>query len=170
MASSILLRSARSALKAANIASRCLPATGATAWTAAPVPLNQRLGSVATIFSSGYHGNRELALKIARERAAVKVTEDIINSEDKLLSLFLRWLSINEHHFDVDDRKAFKERFEIFKESARRVHKHNQTKSSCILGLTYFSDLTQDECADMSFKVYPKKEVKKEVYIGLSDC
>ncbi|KAI3904203.1 hypothetical protein MKW98_009883 [Papaver atlanticum] len=161
MATWILLRSARSAVKAVNIASRCLPATGAKAWTAA-VPLSQRLGSVATIFS--YRGDRELELKIARERAAVKVTDDIINSEDKLLALFLRWLSINEHHFDVDDRKAFKERFEIFKEAARRVHQHNQTKSSCILMLTYFSDLTPDECADLSFKVYPKKEVKKEVY------
>ncbi|RZC87891.1 hypothetical protein C5167_026112 [Papaver somniferum] len=106
-----------------------------------------------------------MALKIAREREAVKVTDDIINSEDKLLALFLRWLSINEHHFDVDDRKAFKERFEIFKKTARRVHKHNQTKSSCILGLTYFSDLTPDECVNLSYKVYPKKEVKKEVYI-----
>ncbi|KAI3851393.1 hypothetical protein MKX03_020381 [Papaver bracteatum] len=164
MATSILLISARDALKSANITSRCLPATGATAWTAA-LPMSQRLGSVATIFSSAYRGNRKLALKIARERASVKVTDDIINSEDKLLALFLRWLSINEHHFDVDDRKAFKERFEIFKDAARRVHQHNQTKSSCILVLTYFSDLTPDECADMSFKVYPKKEVKKEVYI-----
>ncbi|RZC92942.1 hypothetical protein C5167_036189 [Papaver somniferum] len=165
MATSILLRSARSAVKAANIASRCLPATGAKAWTAA-IPLSWRLGSVATIFSIGYPGcNQKLALKIAREREAVKVTDDIINSEDKLLALFLRWLSINEHHFDVDDRKAFKERFEIFKKTARRVHKHNQTKSSCILVLTYFSDLTPYECAHLSYKVYPKKEVKKEVYI-----
>ncbi|KAI3924280.1 hypothetical protein MKW98_032481 [Papaver atlanticum] len=49
MATSILLRSARSALKSTDSVSRCMPATGAIAWTAAS-PLSKRLGNVARLF------------------------------------------------------------------------------------------------------------------------
>ncbi|KAI3953048.1 hypothetical protein MKW92_049838 [Papaver armeniacum] len=50
MATLILQRSARSAQKSTDLASRCLLANGATAWTAKT--LSQRLGSVARLFSS----------------------------------------------------------------------------------------------------------------------
>ncbi|KAI3992864.1 hypothetical protein MKX01_034214 [Papaver californicum] len=80
-----------------------------------------------------YRNNHNFMLKW---RFSLKVTDDIVNSEAKLQALFLRWLKYNEHHFDVEDGKAFKERFETFKDRARFVNQHNKTSSSFICGLT----------------------------------
>ncbi|KAI3981852.1 hypothetical protein MKX01_017269, partial [Papaver californicum] len=102
------------------------------------------------------------------EREDLKVTDDIINSEAKLhVVFFLKWLAFNEHnHFDLEDEKAFKERFGIFKDTARFINQHNKSRSSSIYGftpyssicgLTPFADLTLDEFASSSWKSYPKK-------------
>ncbi|KAI3875583.1 hypothetical protein MKX03_021485 [Papaver bracteatum] len=151
MATSSLLRSARSALKPADLASRCLPATGTTAWTAIP------LGQSCRLFSTTLYS---VSPKRAELREALKVTDDILNSEAKLRALFKKWLSLNEvHHFDVEDRKAFEERFAIFKGKARHVNQHYKKNSTYTLMLTQFADLTKEEFVRMKFKVYPKKEV-----------
>ncbi|KAI3992860.1 hypothetical protein MKX01_034210 [Papaver californicum] len=73
MATSILLRSARSALKSTDLASRCMPATGATAWTA--TPLSQRLGSVARLFSSKPPGNDVIGIDLGTTNSCVSVME-----------------------------------------------------------------------------------------------
>ncbi|KAI3867726.1 hypothetical protein MKX03_021852 [Papaver bracteatum] len=158
MATSILVRSARSALKSADLASRCLPATGTTTWTA------MSMGQSFRLFSSLYHCSPELA----KRDEALKVTDDILNSEAKLRALFKKWLSLNtEHHFDVEDRKAFEERFAIFKGKAQYVHQHNKKgDSTYTLGLTPFADLTREESGRQRYKVYPKKEVP-ESYLNV---
>ncbi|KAI3879693.1 hypothetical protein MKW92_010825 [Papaver armeniacum] len=152
MANSILVRSARCALKSADLASRCLPATGTTAWTAMP------LGQSYRLFCQLYQYSPEQA----KRREALKVTDDILKSEAELRALFKKWLSLSRiHHFDVEDRKAFEERFAIFKGKAHYVHQHNKKgDSTYTLGLTPFADLTREEFAGIvKFKVYPKKEV-----------
>ncbi|RZC60285.1 hypothetical protein C5167_022049 [Papaver somniferum] len=73
MATSILLRSARSALKSTDLASRCLPTTGAAAWTARP--LSQRLGSVARLFSSKPPGNDVIGIYLGTTNSCVAVME-----------------------------------------------------------------------------------------------
>ncbi|KAI3884681.1 hypothetical protein MKX03_016129 [Papaver bracteatum] len=52
----------------------------------------------------------------------LEVTDDIVSSESKLHALYLKWLSYFDHHFDVEDEKAFKERFENFKKAARSIN------------------------------------------------
>ncbi|KAI3909125.1 hypothetical protein MKW92_042768 [Papaver armeniacum] len=84
MATSILLRSARSALKSTDLASRCMPATGAAAWTARP--LSQRLGSVARLFSSKPLGNDVIGIDLGTTNSCVavmdgKIAKVIENSE-----------------------------------------------------------------------------------------
>ncbi|RZC44145.1 hypothetical protein C5167_037090 [Papaver somniferum] len=91
-------------------------------------------------------------------REDLKVTDYIVNSEAKLHALFLKWLAFNEDtHFDLEDGKAFKERFGIFKETARFINQHNKTGSPTICGLTPFADLTLDEFASRSWKTFSKK-------------
>ncbi|KAI3897038.1 hypothetical protein MKX03_015862 [Papaver bracteatum] len=153
MSVSFLLRSARSALKCNDLASRRLPATGATTWTASP--LSQRLGSTVRLISND---DTDFQLELAKQREALEVTDDIVNSEAKLHALFLTWLSYNEHHFDVEDEKAFKERFEIFKNTARFVNQHNKSGSSSTCELNQYADMTHEEYAFWKWKVYPKKE------------
>ncbi|MCL7027044.1 hypothetical protein MKW94_028112, partial [Papaver nudicaule] len=80
----------------------------------------------------------------------LEVTDDIVNSEAKLHSLFLRWLSHFKPHFDVEDDKAFKERFEIFKGTARFINQHNNSCSSFTCGLNQFAAMTRDEIARRS--------------------
>ncbi|KAI3870102.1 hypothetical protein MKW92_031136, partial [Papaver armeniacum] len=74
MATSILLRSARSALKSTDLASRCMPATGATAWTAAS-PLSKRLGNVARLFSSKALGDDVIGIDLGTTNSCVAVME-----------------------------------------------------------------------------------------------
>ncbi|MCL7044648.1 hypothetical protein MKW94_020521, partial [Papaver nudicaule] len=76
MATSILLRSARSALKSTDLATRCLPVTGATAWPAAP--LSQRLGSLgsfARLFSTKPPGNDVIGIDLGTTNSCVAVME-----------------------------------------------------------------------------------------------
>ncbi|KAI3850460.1 hypothetical protein MKW98_000270 [Papaver atlanticum] len=87
----------------------------------------------------------------------LQVNDDTVNSEAKLHGLFLKWLSFNDHHFDVEDEKAFKERFENFKDTAQFVNKWNKSGYSSTFGLNPFSDLTCHEFATCSWKIYPKK-------------
>ncbi|KAI3885702.1 hypothetical protein MKX03_027895 [Papaver bracteatum] len=95
----------------------------------------------------------------AKLREGLKViTDDIVNSEAKLHSLFLKWLAYNElSHFNLEDEKAFRERFGIFKDTARFINQHNKSGSPTICGLTPFADLTLDEFGSSSWKTYPKK-------------
>ncbi|XP_026419014.1 heat shock 70 kDa protein, mitochondrial-like isoform X1 [Papaver somniferum] len=74
MATSILLRSARSALKSTDLASRCMPATGATAWTAAS-PLSKRLGNIARLFSSKAIGDDVIGIDLGTTNSCVAVME-----------------------------------------------------------------------------------------------
>ncbi|KAI3924256.1 hypothetical protein MKW98_032457 [Papaver atlanticum] len=145
-----LRSSARNALKSqALAANRCLPVNRATSW---PVtPLRQGLGSAARLFCSSIASGPELA------KDWPEVTDDILNSEAKLHALFLTWLSYNDHHFDVEDEKAFTKRFEIFKDTARRVNQHYKSGFSFTCGLTCFADLTTKDRTTRSWKIYPKK-------------
>ncbi|KAI3916106.1 hypothetical protein MKW98_004547 [Papaver atlanticum] len=96
--------------------------------------------------------------KLAEElRPDLKVTDDIVSSESKLHALYLKWLSYFDHHFDVEDEKAFKERFEIFKKTARHVNQWNKGGHLSTCGLNQFSDLTDEEYGYWSWKIYPKK-------------
>ncbi|KAI3873111.1 hypothetical protein MKX03_031487 [Papaver bracteatum] len=116
MATSILLRYGGSALRSTDLATRCLPAiTGATGMTALPL-ISQRSGNMARLFSS-----RPPVITLERKEydKVIEVTDDIVNFEAKLYALFLKWLSHNESHFDIEDKEAFKKRFEIFKDEAR---------------------------------------------------
>ncbi|KAI3842407.1 hypothetical protein MKW92_022581 [Papaver armeniacum] len=160
MAASFLLRSARSALKCGDLASGRPSATGAAAWTASP--LSRRLGSAVRLISAKplakeSDDDTAFLLELAKQREALEVTDDIVNSDAKLHALFLTWLSYNEHHFDVEDKKAFKERFEIFKDTARFVNDHNKSGSSSTCELNQYADMTQEEYAFWKWKVYPKK-------------
>ncbi|KAI3867727.1 hypothetical protein MKX03_021853 [Papaver bracteatum] len=162
MATSSLLRSARSALNHADLASRCLPAsTGTTSWTAIPLGQSCILFSKCYMFmcNSLYQYSPEQAKR--REGKTLKVTDDILKFEAKIRALFKKWLSLSTvHHFDVEDRKAFEERFAIFKGKAWYVHQHNKKgDSTYTLGLTPFADLTREESGRMRYQVYPKKEV-----------
>ncbi|KAI3903413.1 hypothetical protein MKW98_032067 [Papaver atlanticum] len=96
-------------------------------------------------------------LKVKKLREDLEVTDDIANSEAKLLALFLKWLSYFDHHFDVEDEKAFKFRFGIFKESALFCNWWNKSGRSSTCGLNEFSDMTWEEFANSSWKTYPKK-------------
>ncbi|KAI3867728.1 hypothetical protein MKX03_021854 [Papaver bracteatum] len=157
MGTSSLLRSARSALKHADLPSRCLPAnTSTTSWTAIP------LGQSCRLFSGS---NNPCTISLAK-----KVTDDILKSEAKLRALFKKWLSLSTiHHFDVEDRKAFEERFAIFKGKVWYVHQHNKKgDSTYTLGLTPFADLTREESGRMRYQVYPKKEVP-ESYLDVQE-
>ncbi|KAI3832580.1 hypothetical protein MKW98_002126 [Papaver atlanticum] len=96
-------------------------------------------------------------LEILKLREDLEITDDIVNSEAKLHALYLKWLSYFDHHFDVADEKAFKERFEIFKKSARDVNQWNKSGHSSTCGLNRYSDMTDEEFVSCSWKTYPKK-------------
>ncbi|KAI3848300.1 hypothetical protein MKX03_003068, partial [Papaver bracteatum] len=74
MATSILLRSARSALKSTDLAFRCMPATGATACTVAS-SLSKRLGNVARLFSSKALGDDVIGIDLGTTNSCVAVME-----------------------------------------------------------------------------------------------
>ncbi|KAI3850461.1 hypothetical protein MKW98_000271, partial [Papaver atlanticum] len=96
--------------------------------------------------------------KLEFEKLHEEVNDDTVNSEAKLHGLFLKCLSFNDHHFDVEDEKAFKERFENFKDTARFINQHNKSGSSFTCGLNEFSDLIlQEFLTAYSWKIYPKK-------------
>ncbi|KAI3899552.1 hypothetical protein MKW92_001333 [Papaver armeniacum] len=73
MATSILLRSARSALRSTDLASGCLPATGATARMAKP--FSQRSGSVARLFSSKPLGDDLIVSDLGTSNSCEAATE-----------------------------------------------------------------------------------------------
>ncbi|KAI3938973.1 hypothetical protein MKW92_016786 [Papaver armeniacum] len=158
MGTSIVLRSVRSALKSTELATISLPTTGATTLTTL---ISQRLGSSARLFSSNVSD-----LELAKQREALEVIDDIVNSEAKLHALFMKWILYYDHlHFDLEDDKAFKERFCIFKDTARMIHQHNKSGSSFTCGLNRHSDLTIKEFATKSWKKYPNKA--KQVTTGI---
>ncbi|MCL7043349.1 hypothetical protein MKW94_022144, partial [Papaver nudicaule] len=92
-------------------------------------------------------------LDCAKLRKDLEVTDDIVNSETKLHALFLKWLSyFNKPHFvdfDVEDEKAFKMRFEIFKRTARFINEENKS-GSFTYGLNQFAVMTRAEYARRS--------------------
>ncbi|RZC77233.1 hypothetical protein C5167_001359 [Papaver somniferum] len=147
MATSILLRSARSALRSTDLVARCLPAAtiGATGMTAMPL-ISQRSGNMARLFSSK-PPNTVTTLERKEYDEVFDVTDDIVSSEAKLHAFFLKWLSHNKSHFDIEDEEAFKERFEIFKGHARSVNAWNKGGHSYICGINPYSDLTSEEFA-----------------------
>ncbi|KAI3954769.1 hypothetical protein MKW98_002875 [Papaver atlanticum] len=135
MATSILLRYARSALRSTDLATRCLHAiTGATGMTAIPL-ISQRSGNMARLFSSR-PPNTVTTLEPEEYDKVFEVTDDIANSEAKLHALFLKWLSHNESHFDIED-----------KDEARYVNEWNKGGHSSTCGRNAFSDLTCQEFA-----------------------
>ncbi|KAI3893363.1 hypothetical protein MKX03_017077 [Papaver bracteatum] len=73
MATSILLRSARSALRSTDLASGCLPVTGATARMAKP--FSQRSGSVARLFSSKPLGDDLIVSDLGTSNSCEAATE-----------------------------------------------------------------------------------------------
>ncbi|KAI3842406.1 hypothetical protein MKW92_022580 [Papaver armeniacum] len=161
MAASFLLRSSRSALKCGDLASGRLPATGATGWTAIPL-ISQSFGSVAMLFSSNVSN-----LALAKQREDLLVTDDIVNSEAKLKALFLKWLSYNDHHFDVEDERSFKTRFNIFKVRSCFVNEYNKRGYSSIIELNQFSDLTkEEERAFLPWMTY-EKEANQVIASGI---
>ncbi|KAI3837069.1 hypothetical protein MKW98_005402 [Papaver atlanticum] len=128
-------------------------ATGATAWTAIPL-ISQRSGSMARLFSSK-PPRTVVTLERKEYDKVFEVTDDIVSSEAKLHAFFLKWLSHNEGHFDIEDKVAFKARFEIFKEHARSVNAWNKGGHSYTCGINPYSDLTSGEFA--SGQIDPKK-------------
>ncbi|KAI3901730.1 hypothetical protein MKW92_039258 [Papaver armeniacum] len=97
----------------------------------------------------------------------LEVTDDIVNSGAKLHALYLKWLSYFDHHFDVEDEKAFKFRFAIFKDNALFINQWNKSGRSSTCGLNDFSDMTSGEVATSSWKTYPKKA--NQVIAGIAD-
>ncbi|KAI3993441.1 hypothetical protein MKX01_002454 [Papaver californicum] len=74
---------------------------------------------------------------ITYSKADLKVTEDILKSQDELLALYWKWISIyrpnvydfgNDKFKDLDFQKMFTKRFDKFKDTARMIHKVNNTK------------------------------------------
>ncbi|KAI3882754.1 hypothetical protein MKW92_003003 [Papaver armeniacum] len=108
-----------------------------------------------------------------QERAKLRedlkvINDDVVNSEAKLHTLFVKWLAYSEDtHFDLEDEKAFRERFGIFKGTARFINRHNKSGSPTICGLTPFADLTLDEFGSRTWKTYPKKP--NQVIPGIFD-
>ncbi|KAI3855432.1 hypothetical protein MKX03_025390 [Papaver bracteatum] len=98
-------------------------------------------------------------LKLKKLREDLEVTDDIANSEAKLHALFLKWLSYFDYHFDLEDEKAFKFRFGLFKDNARFINQWNKSGRSSTCGLNQFSDMTSNEIANNSWKTYSKKAV-----------
>ncbi|KAI3878744.1 hypothetical protein MKX03_005720 [Papaver bracteatum] len=96
-------------------------------------------------------------LEILKQREDLEVTDDIVSSDAKLHALYLKWLSYYDHHFDVEDEKAFMERFKIFKNRARRINQWNKGGHPSTCGLNQFSDMTDNEYGSFSWKTYPKK-------------
>ncbi|MCL7027045.1 hypothetical protein MKW94_028113 [Papaver nudicaule] len=161
VATSILLRSTRSVLQSHDLTTRCLPLT-----TAITSSLKQGPKSLARLFCEEFDDSEDdeaFFLELAKQREALEVTDDIVNSEVKLHALFLKWLSYNDHHFDIEDEKAFKERLEIFKKTARIVNEHNKSGSSYTLELNYYADMTREEATNRSWKIYPKKKLPVQI-------
>ncbi|KAI3879418.1 hypothetical protein MKW92_022849 [Papaver armeniacum] len=111
MATSILHRCARSALRSTDLATRCV--------------IRYHAGNMARLFSSK-SPNTVVTLELEEYHKVFEVTDDIVNSEAKLRALFLKWLSHNEGQFVIEDEVAFKERFQIFKDHARSVNAWNK--------------------------------------------
>ncbi|KAI3884683.1 hypothetical protein MKX03_016131 [Papaver bracteatum] len=96
-------------------------------------------------------------LEIVKLREDLEVTDDIVSSESKLHALYLKWISYFDHHFDVEDEKAFKERFENFKKAARSINQWNKGGHLSTCALNQFADMTDEEYGNLSWKTYPKK-------------
>lgn len=109
---------------------------------------------------------RELELEKLRED--LEVTDDMVNSEAKLHALFLKWLSYFDHHFDVEDEKAFRFRFGIFKDAARSINQWNKGGHASTCGLNKYADMTRKEFATWSWKTYPKKT--NQVIADITNC
>ncbi|KAI3842392.1 hypothetical protein MKW92_047551 [Papaver armeniacum] len=103
------------------------------------------------------HNCAALKLTYNSEAKDLEVTDDIVNSEAKLHALFLKWLSYFDHHFDVEDEKAFRFRFGIFKDAARLINEWNKGGHASTLGLNKYADMSREEFATWSWKTYPKK-------------
>ncbi|MCL7047560.1 hypothetical protein MKW94_027410 [Papaver nudicaule] len=148
MATSILLRSdisVQSAQGSKDVATRCLPAAGATACTA----------------DDDLTDDQILALRQAL--ITFELTDDIVNSEDKLHALFSKWLLHNKPHFDIEDEKAFKKRFEIFKDNARRIHEYNNSCHHSACGINSNADLTLEEHLDGMCGSHPMEAFEEEL-------
>ncbi|MCL7037545.1 hypothetical protein MKW94_008139, partial [Papaver nudicaule] len=97
-----------------------------------------------------------------------QLTDDTVNSEAKLHALYLKWLAINEdYHFDVEDEKAYKERFGKFMDNARYINMRNKSASSTVCGLNPYSDLSATEFGSSRYKSYPKKA--NQVIAGIAE-
>ncbi|MCL7046172.1 hypothetical protein MKW94_003978, partial [Papaver nudicaule] len=94
---------------------------------------------------------------IEKTRREFALSDDIVNSEEKLHALFLKWISCNECHFDVEDKAAFKERFDIFKANARFCHHKNKSGHGFKVRINRNADLTSQEFRTGSWKTYPMK-------------
>ncbi|KAI3873901.1 hypothetical protein MKW98_001550 [Papaver atlanticum] len=106
--------------------------------------------------------------ELEKLREDLEVTDDIVNSEAKLHALFLKWLSHFDHHFDVEDEKAFKFRFGIFKDAARFINQWNKGGHASTCGLNKYANMTREEFATWSWKTYPKKA--NQVIADITDC
>ncbi|RZC52732.1 hypothetical protein C5167_021158 [Papaver somniferum] len=85
----------------------------------------------------------------------LKITEDILKSEDELLALYWKWISIyrrkdydfgNKKFIDLEFEKMFTERFEKFKDTVRMIHTVNNTKGAgWTAGFNHMADFTDNE-------------------------
>ncbi|KAI3991886.1 hypothetical protein MKX01_012831 [Papaver californicum] len=85
----------------------------------------------------------------------LKITEDILKSEDQLLALYWKWISIyrpneydlgNNKFIDLELEKMFTERFEKFKDTIRTIHTVNSTKGTgWTAGFNFMADFTDNE-------------------------
>ncbi|KAI3833150.1 hypothetical protein MKW92_031547 [Papaver armeniacum] len=84
------------------------------------------------------------------------VTDDNVKSENDLLALYWKWISIyrpNDYNFpnniliNSQSEKLFTKRYDTFKHNVRLIHAHNKRSDGITysLGLNRFADLSDDE-------------------------
>ncbi|KAI3893148.1 hypothetical protein MKX03_020173 [Papaver bracteatum] len=84
----------------------------------------------------------------------LKITEEILKSEDELLALYWKWISIyrrkdydfrNKKFINLEFEKMFTERFEKFKDTVRMIHTINTKGVSWTAGFNHMTDFTDNE-------------------------
>ncbi|KAI3884962.1 hypothetical protein MKW98_002354 [Papaver atlanticum] len=101
------------------------------------------------------------------------VTDDNVKSENDLLALYWKWISIyrpNDYNFpnniliNSQSEKLFTKRYDTFKHNVRLIHVHNKRSDGITysLGLNKFADLSDDEFQAIYSTGLPQKILEQE--------